>query len=373
MAFEQLKQLQQQQGFDASAAWQAAQDGVALADRSHWGQLRLAGGDRLSFLHNQSTNALKALTPGQGCETVFVTATARTIDLATAYVLEDSLRLLVSPSRREPLLKLLDRYIFFGDAVSLGDDQAATACFSLIGPRSHSLITQLTGQDFSREPEHSHRSLALAPIPGPTSEPTSESTSAPIPVQLANGSGLGLPGYTLFCPADRALELWVLLGERGAIALAPETWEQLRIRQGRPAPDQELTEDYNPLEAGLWQTISFDKGCYIGQETIARLNTYNGVKTRLWGIQLSAPAAPGSAITLAGTKIGQLTSLSETPEGLRGLGYIRTKAGGAGLKVQVGEAEALVLPLDYVSHPSDGKLDESVEDGQANQGSLTSE
>lgn len=58
-----------------------------------------------------------------------------------------------------------------------------------------------------------------------------------------------------------------------AVPLGDRVWEQLRIQQGRPAPDQELTEDYNPLEAGLWQTISFEKGCYIGQETIARLNT----------------------------------------------------------------------------------------------------
>jgi len=69
--------------------------------------------------------------------------------------------------------------------------------------------------------------------------------------------------FEQYCPS------WgVPLGER--------VWEQAN-RTRTPSPDQELSDDYNPLEAGLWQTISFEKGCYIGQETIARLNTYKGV------------------------------------------------------------------------------------------------
>ena len=124
----------------------------------------------------------------------------------------------------------------------------------------------------------------------------------------------------------------------------------LRILQGRPAPDRELTDDYNPLEVGLWQTISFNKGCYIGQETIARLNTYKGVKQHLWGIRLSAPAVPGTVITVGDEKVGNLTSYTETTAGYFGLGYIRTKAGGAGLVVHVGEVEGEILEVPFVSH-----------------------
>ena len=74
----------------------------------------------------------------------------------------------------------------------------------------------------------------------------------------------------------------------------------MRIQQGRPKSDRELTEDYNPLEAGLWQTISFEKGCYIGQETIARLNTYKGVKQKLWGIKLDRSVSPQTPIFVDG-------------------------------------------------------------------------
>lgn len=352
-AFEQLRSHQQDQGArfgdapgappldfgEPAVALAAARDGVAVSDRSHWGRIAVSGNDRLSFLHNQSTNDFKSLQPSQGCETVFVTATARTIDLATAYVGEAEVQLLVSPSRRDALLALLDRYIFFGDGVELTDITETQACFSLIGPQSSDLVAQLSAKDLSGLPLHSHRCLSLGGVE----------------TRVAQGSGLGLPGYTLLCPADQALALWQQLCDASAIPLGQTSWEQLRIQQGRPAPDQELTEEYNPLEAGLWQTISFDKGCYIGQETIARLNTYNGVKQRLWGLQLSAPAAPGSAILLGEAKVGKLTSLAETPAGLRGLGYIRTKAGGAGLQVQVGEGQARVIPLEYVLHPDKAK------------------
>jgi hypothetical protein len=115
-------------------------------------------------------------------------------------------------------------------------------------------------------------------------------------------------------------------------------------------PERELTEDYNPLEAGLWQTISFSKGCYIGQETIARLNTYKGVKQQLWGVRLGAPVQPGSVVTLEGEKVGKLTSFTETERGLFGLAYIRTKAGGVGLKVQVAEVEGEIVDVPFLTH-----------------------
>ena len=167
---------------------------------------------------------------------------------------------------------------------------------------------------------------------------------------IAVGSGLAIPGYTLIIPVTNKHQIWEEIIKAGAIALNEKTWETLRILQGRPAPDKELSEDYNPLEVGLWQTVSFDKGCYIGQETIARLNTYKGVKQYLWGIRLQAPVEPGTIITMDSEKIGQLTSYTQTPTGHFGLGYIRTKAGGIGLKVTVGEVQGEVVEIPFVSH-----------------------
>jgi folate-binding protein YgfZ len=317
-------------GKDA-AAIQAVSEGVAVCDRSFWGRIRVSDDDRIRFLHNQSTNDFQSLKPGQGCDTVMVTSTARTIDLVSAYVLEDAVLLLVSPNRRETLMQWLDRYIFFADKVQLTDVTDNTATFSLIGAGSDAIVEK----------------LGAGAIIG---QPYGKNILIDDGIIVAVGSGLASPGYTLILPAADKQQVWEKILELGAVELSDRGWETLRILQGRPTPDAELTDDYNPLEVGLWQTISFNKGCYIGQETIARLNTYKGVKQHLWGIRLSAPAEIGSAIALGDEKIGKLTSYTATTDGHFGLGYIRTKAGGVGLKVQVGEVEGEIVEIPFVSH-----------------------
>ena len=166
---------------------------------------------------------------------------------------------------------------------------------------------------------------------------------------IAHGNDLGLPGYTLILPIDQLTIFQELLQGQGGIKISDRVWEYLRITQGRPMPEQELTEDYNPIEAGLWKAISFEKGCYIGQETIARLNTYKGVKQRLWGIKLTESVEVGTLIMLEGEKVGILTSFTDL-ESPFGLGYVRTKAGGERLSVQVGEASGQLVAVPFLSH-----------------------
>jgi tRNA-modifying protein YgfZ len=318
-------------GNDAQAI-AATQQTVAIYDRSHWGRLRVSGGDRLKFLHNQSTNDLNSLQPGQGCETVILTSTARTIDLVSAYITDADILLLTSPHQQKPLLTWLDRYIFFGDNVELTDISDTTRCFSLVGPHSAKLLQKMGVT-------HLPQSLdfhCIAEISG-------------ISTRIAAGSGLSAQGYTLVAGIEDGAALWETLAAANAIPLGEQAWEQLRVQQGRPMPGTELTEDYNPLEAGLWHTVSFNKGCYIGQETIARLNTYNGVKQQLWGLKMTQAEQPGSLLYRDGQKVGVLTSVVETPNGIFGIGYLKTKAGGVGLTVKVGESEAIVVDVPFLS------------------------
>ncbi|KAF3885485.1 MULTISPECIES: CAF17-like 4Fe-4S cluster assembly/insertion protein YgfZ [Nostocales] len=319
-----------------AAAIKAVQEGLAVCDRTSWGRIKISDDDRLRFLHNQSTNNIQQLKPGQGCDTVFVNSTARTLDLVTVYIQEDAVLLLVSPNRREFLMQWLDRYIFFADKVQLTDVTDETASLSVFGPKSDAAMEKLGAGAIVGQPYGTHILISIA---------DREDKS----LVVAVGSGLASPGYTLILPIADKEKVWNQLVENGAVTLSDRAWNMLRILQGRPAPDQELTEDYNPLEVGLWQTISFDKGCYIGQETIARLNTYKGVKQHLWGIRLTAPAELGSPITIGNEKVGKLTSYTETLDGHFGLGYIRTKAGGAGLKVSVGNVEGEIVEVPFVS------------------------
>lgn len=328
-------------------------------DRSHWGRIRLTGADRVRFLHNQTTHNIEQLLAGQGCYSVFVTSTGRTIDLATVYAESESLWVVVSPGMSQQLYDWMDRYIFFSDKVTLTDASDQTFMFTVLGDRTDTVLRNL-GQNLDQnlgaadligKPEFSHQSLRL---------PGSDEA-----ISIAVGSDLALSGYTLWGAKHQADAVWQALLAAGATAGTAAEWETLRIQQGRPAPGHELTEDDNPLEAGLWNSVSFEKGCYIGQETIARLNTYQGVKKRLWGLKLSGPAAEGAQILAEGEKIGRLTSVVEVSEAstkenrVLALAYLRTKAGGAGLKVQIasekGEAQdefvtGEAIALHFIRH-----------------------
>ncbi len=340
-----LQDLQQSQGGEFSGdrvliscdrdaeALVAITTGAALIDRTHWGLIELTGDDRLRFLHNQTTNSFTQRQPGEGCDTVFVTATARTIDLTTVYVTEESLLIVTSPGYDQRLLDWMDRYIFPADKVALKNLFQEMALFSLVGPQSEALLGQC-GLAIDKDlAEGQHWQGAIAEIP----------------LRVAVGNGLGLPGYTLLVPSDGAAQVWGAIAAAGAVPAGDRLWQQLRVQQGRPAPGAELTEDYNPLEAGLWQTISFDKGCYIGQETIARLNTYQGVKQQLWGLELSGPVAVGMAIAIGGDRVGKLTSVVAAEGKIWGLGYVRTKAGGSGAEVTLGDTRGRVVDVPFLA------------------------
>jgi len=312
----------------------------ALFNRSHWGCIRLTGADRVRFLHNQTTNNIEQLATGQGCHTVFVTSTGRSIDLTTVYAFEDALLVVVSPGMSQQLYDWMDRYIFFSDKVTLKDEGEDTFLFTVLGADADSVMQQIGAAEAVGKSAFSHVSLSLPELGD---------------ITVAVGSELSVGGYTILGKKEQAAAVQNALVSAGAKAATTEQWEALRVQQGRPAAGQELTDDDNPLEAGLWHGISFEKGCYIGQETIARLNTYKGVKKRLWGLKLSEPVSVGATILVEDTKAGKVTSVVDADSGVFGLGYVRTKAGGEGLSVVVENGdgktvtgEAIALP--FVSH-----------------------
>jgi len=334
----------------------AARSRVALVDLSDWTRLRVTGADRLTFLHNQTTNDFKSLQPGQGTIAAIVNATARPLDLATAWVTEAMVLLLASPGMTDRLLTWFDRFIFPMDRVEVTDAQDAAIAFSLIGPEACTLLQGLGIHGEDLEP-HGHRQVELAGIP----------------VRLAAGSGLAQPGFTLWIEledgaegsgdglGDRAATLWQTLTAAGAVPLGSEGWERLRVEDGRPWPGAELTEDFNALEAGLWGAVSFQKGCYIGQETIARLDTYDGVKQYLYGFRFDRPVAVGADLFVMDPNqadsdsekraAGRLTSVVADDSGAIALGYLRRKAGGPDTVVTTAAADGTVATAPAIALP----------------------
>ncbi|KAK8364316.1 hypothetical protein E1A91_A03G212400v1 [Gossypium mustelinum] len=312
---------------------------VVVMDLSHFGRLRVSGDDRIQFLHNQTTANFECLSEGQGCETVFVTPTARTIDIAYAWIMKKAVLLVLSPETCGNITEMLNKYIFFADKVEIQDITKQTCLFALSGPKSSEVMANLNLGDLVGQPYGTNRHYNVNGMP----------------VTVGVGNIISDEGFSLLMSPAAADSVWKTLLSQGAIPLGSNAWEKLRITQGRPAPGKELTNDFNVLEAGLWNSISLNKGCYKGQETISRLITYDGVKQRLWGIHLSAPAEPGSPITVNGKKVGKLTSYTTGRKECDhfALGYIKRKAASDGDTVIVGEKIiGTVVDVPFLSRQS---------------------
>ncbi|RID79801.1 hypothetical protein BRARA_A02509 [Brassica rapa] len=321
-------------------ALDAFDNGVVVVDLSHFGRIRVSGDDRLHFLHNQTTANFECLIEGQGCDTVFVTPTARTIDIAHAWIMKNAIMLMVSPTTCQSIIEMLNKYIFFADKVDIKDITKQTCLFALAGPNCNQIMSKLNLGDLIGQPYGKHQHY----------------TFDGMPITVGVGSLISDEGFTMLMSPAGAVSVWKTLLSEGAVPMGSEAWEKLRVLQGRPAPERELSKEFNVLEAGLWNSISLNKGCYKGQETIARLITYDGIKQRLCGLELSAQAEPGSTITFDGKKVGKLTSYTRGRNGSShfGLGYIKKQAASVGTTVTIREdISGIVAEVPYLSrqHP----------------------
>lgn len=296
----------------------------------------ISGTGGLEYLNNQSTNDLSHLQVGQGTKTVFVTATAQILDLTTVLRLESGIWLITSPSRRQRLRETLMRTLIFVRGAKLEDRTEETMLLRLVGSQSHTALSRLGLSIPADLAPHDHLTVDLNGNP----------------LWVIGGNDLGLPGLTLMGSQDQGESLRQALRETELVWGDDETWEQLSLLQGRPEADRELTESYNPLEAGLWSAISLSKGCYIGQEVLAKQVTYGRIRQTLWGVQLTGAVEPGTEVQINGDKAGILTRAGWTEQGYVGLAYIRSKfSPQMGQGVQIGEISGKLVQRPYLSYP----------------------
>jgi tRNA-modifying protein YgfZ len=319
----------------AGGQWFMSQ--TLLFDRgAAMGRLRFTDQHRLDLLNRMSTNNTNALAVGQGCTTVLVTALARIIDRLTVYNQGETV--LVLSGLPTVVRGWLQRHIFWQDRLKIEDVSAQLAHYELHGPQAEALLAGLLppDADLAKLPLHHFYSL---------------------PETAANGLGgllvarsfpLAASGFTLILPNDQAPALQAALA-------CPEAdnpaYESLRISAGLPAAGHELTEDYIPLEAGLWDSVSFNKGCYIGQEIIARMESRNKLAKQLVALHSTQPPqdlSVGLALSNAeGNTVGTLTSFVPQAEGWRGLAYVKTDFAAVGGRLRAGDlwAEVVTAPL----------------------------
>ena len=311
---------------DPAAEYTAAREAVALHDSSYIGRVRSTGRDTLDLLNRLSTNAVVSLMPGEGAPTVLTNDRGRIINLVTVYSLAEEVLLLTSPGAAQVVIDWIDRYTFVEDA-ALEDIAPTTAVLSLIGPAAWRLL-----QDIS---------TGLPEVLGPYG--SAAVTVAETGCKVLRNDLVDLPRFDLIVPDSAAPEVWQMIASAGARPMGIDALEAVRIERGVPISGSELGEEYNPLDAGLWGSISFDKGCYIGQEVIARLDTYKKVQRHLVTLRFApgSVAVQGTKLYREGRQVGIVTSLARVPTtgDAIGLGYLRKDAVFEGARVQVEELE----------------------------------
>ncbi len=253
------------------------------------GYLRIGGADRVDYVQRQTTNDIRTLEAGRALLTVLTSGTARIVDVWRLIVEPggDTIGVITVAGRGAATARYLQSRIFFKDQVTVTDASADFAQFEVSGPLAGRLW------EFS-----------------PLSIRCWKSS-----IDGADTRVIGLwPGvYGLSVPAALAEALVMGLTARGVIALSADAYDVLRVEAGRPGPARELTGDYTPLEANLDRAISGTKGCYAGQEVIARQITYDKVARRLVGLRLAEPVTVGAAVMVEGRTVGSVTSAAESP------------------------------------------------------------
>ncbi len=315
---------------EPEAELRATLESCALLDRSDLARIVAGGPDILDLLNRLSTGGVEGLQPGQGRPTVLTTNKGRIVErLFVHHLGSDGVLLVGGAGSAARIAEHLARYTF-AEQTGLSDRTADSCQLALVGPRAG-------------------EALEAAGLARPDRFAGIEDSFEGQRFHVLGEDGLTGEGVSVFVSAAMAGSMWRALslaagrcGGRPAGSLAGEAW---RVLRGIPAAGHELTEDYNPLEAGLREAVSFDKGCYVGQEVVARLNTYDKVSRTLVGLLLpvgAEPPDPRTPLFFQQREVGRLTT-SLVPPGWGhpiALAYLKRKIVEQGIELEVGAPDA---------------------------------
>ena len=307
--------------------YRAVTEGCGLVDRSERGKLALTGADAKTFLQGQVSNDVEALLPGTGCYAAFLTPKGKM--LGDLRVLDAGDEILLDTERvaLQELFNMVRRFSV-GYAVELHKRTLERGLLSLLGPGSEAAagVVELGAA------EDAH---LVADIDGITVR--------------AIRTDLGID---LLCDAEDTEALAAALMGRGCVRVSEAVADCVRVEHGRPRYGVDLDDSVIPQEADLNdRAVSFTKGCYVGQETVARL-FYRGKPNRqLRGLRLSAPVPSGAEITFGERVVGRLGSVAESPAlGPIALALVRREAPpGSDVVVGADQVEAVVVELPFAA------------------------
>lgn len=313
--------------------------GAYLRAEPDAGRILMRGRDRAALLHRLTTNDIERLRPGQGLASVLTSPIGRIIDVLFVYALDDMLLIVTSQGQGPAVFSHLRKNIFFNDQVTLEAAGRSYAQYALYGSQAATLLEQLSGCALHDLQLHHTRTFPIADGM----------------VILARRPDMGGLSYTLYVPVAQAEALEGMLATAGFAPLDDTSYELARIEQGLPIYGHELSLDYIPLETGLWDAISFTKGCYVGQEIIARMESRNRLAKQLRGLRLSAMVnAPATlyaeqqhATQATAKDAGMITSAVLSPHyGPIALAYVRSAHVACGTQLFVAGSDVVAEVVD---------------------------
>jgi folate-binding protein YgfZ len=302
--------------------------GCGLVDRSERGKLALTGSAAKEFLNGQVTNDVAALTPGTGCYAAFLTHKGKM--LGDLRVLDAADELLLDTERvaLQALFDMVRRYSV-GYDVHLHKRTLERALLSLVGPAAHAVVADVPAT------EHAHVATAVG-----GAEVRAIATAE---------------GVDVLCDAGDAGAVGAALVEAGAVPVSEAAAEVVRVEHGRPRYGLDMDDGTIPQEASLNdRAVSFTKGCYVGQETVARLHWKGKPNRHLRGLRLSAPAAGGEELRLGDRAVGRVGTAVVSPvHGPIALAIVRREAApGDVLTLDEGATTAEVDDLPFAPAPA---------------------
>ncbi|MBV9864507.1 MAG: aminomethyltransferase family protein [Abitibacteriaceae bacterium] len=285
-----------------------AHEAAVWRDMSHFGRFRCTGKDAATLLHHLTTNDIKGLMPGAGCDAALITSKARLLDWLTIYRVDDAFLVITSPNRRATFKPHVQKFILFRQEIKIEDVTDSTGMFGLFGPQLKEVATRFGAEEV---------------LDVPLNRPLTIETNG---LTLSAARTTRLPGSGVIFWSQDASGLRHLIQDSGQPLADDETYNVLRVEAGVPVAGLELTEEINPWEARFDEAISMNKGCYNGQEVVARLHTYKKVKQGLFGLKLeqSLPMGQRANLRCEERAAGFITSSVASPRfGPIALAYIR--------------------------------------------------
>jgi tRNA-modifying protein YgfZ len=320
-----------------SPGYRALVESCGVVDLTGRTQLELTGDDRATFLHNFCTNNVRNLTDGSGAEAFILDAKGHVLGHVFLFVAPHSVVIDTVPGQSEKLGRHLDRYII-REKVEIRDRTEEWGELFVAGPQSAALLESLALS--VPEDRLGHRS----------------STLAGCAVYLRRTDLVGLDSWLLACARSDAESVRAALANAGAVPADMAAFEMARLEAGTPLYDRDITEKNLPQEVNRdARAISFTKGCYLGQETVARIDALGHVNRVLVGLRFAGQETPAAGMELQtvdtpqGGPAGTITSAAYSPRlgSALALGYVRRGHTQAGTKLTspAGPAEVVALPL----------------------------